>query len=105
MEAERDLVQLRCCQVVAGRVGEEFAGTISSVTEFGFFVEPDDIPLEGLVHVRTLQDDYFHFDPVTLSLKGERRRQCFRVGMRVRVRLQKVETWRRRIDFSLVDRL
>ncbi len=105
LEAERDLIQLRCCQVIADRVGEEFVGTVSAVTEFGFFVEPDDLPLEGLVHVRTLERDDFHFDPTTLTLSGQRRRRSYRVGMRVRVRLTKVETWRRRIDFSLVATL
>ncbi|MCF6266725.1 MAG: ribonuclease R [Desulfuromusa sp.] len=102
-EAERNLVDLRSCQVLAGRVGEEFTGTISSVTEFGFFVELNDLYIEGLVHIRTLQDDYFHFDPTTMTLTGEKQRQSYRVGMQVKVRVKKVELWRRRIDFILSD--
>ena len=103
VQAERDLIDLRCCQLMAGRVGEEFAGTISSVMEFGFFVELDELLIDGLVHIRTLRGDYYHFDPLTRSLTGEHRRQQFRIGMRVQVRVKKVEAWRRRIDFELVE--
>ena len=103
MQAERDLVDLRSCQVMLDRVGEEFDGIISSVTEFGFFVELDKVFVDGLVHVRTLQRDYYHFDPAAVALIGERRRTQFKVGMRVRVKVAKVELWRRRIDFTLVE--
>ena len=103
MRAERDLIDLRSCQVMAERLGKEFDGTISSVTEFGFFVELDDVYVEGLVHVRSLQHDYYHFDSTTMALIGDRRRTKFRVGMRVKVKVTRVELWRRRIDFSLVD--
>ncbi len=103
MQAERNLIDLRRCQVMLGRVGEEFFGTISSVAEFGFFVELDDLYVEGLVHLRTLKNDYYHFDPTLLALLGERHRRQFKIGMRVRVKLAKVELWRRRIDFTLVE--
>ncbi len=102
MLAERDLVDLRRCQLMRDRVGEEFSGVISSVTEFGFFVELDDLYVEGLVHVRSLNDDYYFFDAGRMALVGERRRQEFRIGKPVRVVLDKVELWRRRIDFSLI---
>jgi len=100
MEAERDLADLRRCQLMEDRVGETFTGVISSVTEFGFFVELDDLLVEGLVHVRTLTGDFYHFDPTTLALTGERSRQQFRVGMSLEVKLERVDTVRRRIDFS-----
>lgn len=100
MQAERDLLELRRCQVMAGQVGELFNGTISSVTDFGFFVELDDLYIDGLVHIRNL-NDYFQFDPTTMTLTGERKRQSYQIGMRVSVRVKQVELWRRRIDFSL----
>ena len=100
MEAERDLGDLRRCQLMEDRVGEIFTGVISSVTEFGFFVELDDNLVEGLVHVRTLSGDFYHYDPTTLALTGERNRQQFRVGMSLQVKLERVDTARRRIDFS-----
>ena len=100
MEAERDLADLRRCQLMEGRVGEVFSGVVSSVVEFGFFVELDDILVEGLVHVRTLTGDFYHFDPTALALTGERSRQQFRIGMPLEVKLERVDTARRRIDFS-----
>lgn len=103
MQAERDLVELRRCQVMVSRVGEEFDGIIASVAEFGFFVELEEVYVDGLVHVRTLQNDFYHFDPAAVALIGERRRTQFTVGMRVRVKVAKVELWRRRIDFTLVE--
>jgi ribonuclease R len=96
-------VELRRCQVMEKKLGEEFAGTISSVAEFGFFVELDEYFVDGLVHVRSLQNDYFYFDPKTHSLIGERRRQAFKVGMRVRIKVAGVELGRRRLDFTLVE--
>jgi len=103
MLAERELVSLRCCQVMVKRLGEEFEGTISSVAEFGFFVELDEVFVDGLVHIRALQDDFYSFDPASLTLSGERRRRQFKIGMRVKVKVTKVEPWRQRIDFSLVE--
>jgi ribonuclease R len=104
MQAERDLVELRRCQLMQERVGEEFSGIISSVVEFGFFVELDDLFVEGLVHVRSLTGDYYSFDPARMALVGDRRRQEFRIGMPVKVVLDKVELWRRRIDFRLIEK-
>lgn len=103
MEAERDLKQLRCCQIMQGRIGEEFSGIVVSVVEFGLFIELDDLLIEGLVHIRAMQGDYYHFDPMHRTLTGERRRQQFHIGMPVRVKVEKVDTIRRRIDFSLVE--
>jgi len=103
MMAERDLVDLRRCQVMEKHLGEQFGGIISSVTEFGFFVELDDYFVEGLVHIRSLQDDFYQFDPTRHSLMGERRRILFKVGMKVKIKVAKVELWRRRLDFTLVE--
>ncbi|OEU69938.1 MAG: ribonuclease R [Desulfuromonadales bacterium C00003093] len=103
MTAERDLVALRRCQFMEKHLGEQFPGIISAVTEFGFFVELENIFVEGLVHVRSLTGDYFTFDPTTRTLIGERRRQTYRVGMPVRIKVLKVESGRRRLDFTLVE--
>ncbi len=103
VQAERDLIQLRCCQIMATKVGHLFYGTISSVTEFGFFVELDDTLIDGLVHVRSLQGDYYHYDPLSHTLTGERRRKEFKIGMRVEVVVSEVDPVRRRIDFELLD--
>jgi ribonuclease R len=101
--AERDLLELRRCQLMQGKVGEEHSGVISSVAEFGFFVELDEFFVEGLVHVRQLAGDYYRFEADSHRLVGERRRKIYRVGMRVQVCVEKVDLWRRRLDFALVE--
>lgn len=101
MQAERDLIELRRCQIMSRHLGEKLTGTISSVTEFGFFVELDDLFVEGLVHIRTLDGDYYHFDPRSVTLTGTRKRRQFSIGKRVRIRVKQVDPWTRRIDFEL----
>ncbi|WP_303720479.1 RNB domain-containing ribonuclease, partial [Malonomonas rubra] len=103
LSAERNLLELRRCQLMQDKIGEVFPGIISSVAEFGFFVELDEQFVEGLVHVRSLSGDYYYFEPTQHVLIGERRRLEFRIGMPVAVRVEKVELWRRRVDFSLVE--
>lgn len=103
MEAERDLLDLRRCQLMQDRIGEVFAGIISSVVEFGFFVELEVELVEGLVHIRALKDDFYHFDPAALTLTGERERRQFRIGVPVTVKLDRVDLRRRRIDFVLAE--
>jgi ribonuclease R len=83
------------------KIGEDFPGTVSAVTEFGIFVALDEIHTEGLVHISELGADYFHFDPPRHQLLGERTGQRFRLGDRVRVRVVRVDMERARIDFVL----
>jgi ribonuclease R len=106
-KAEREFLKLRACFLMKGRVGEVFEGTIISVTEFGFFVQLDSPPVEGLVHISTLsgdsrsQRDRFTFDPSSLSLWARSGRKSYRVGQRVRVALESVDIEKRYIDFVL----
>jgi len=101
-EAERDTVDLKKVQFMADRVGDVFEGIISGVTNFGLFVAlPNTV--EGLVHVSSMVDDYYHFDESRYSLVGERRGRVFRLGNAVRVRLVRVDALERRLDFELVE--
>ena len=59
-DATREVIQWLKAEFMRDHVGEEFAGTITSVTDFGVFVELDDFLIEGLVHVTALGRDYFH---------------------------------------------
>ena len=101
-EATRDVVQRLKCEYMQDKIGEEFEGTISSVTAFGLFVELDEIYVEGLVHVTSLPTDYYHFDPVGHRLKGERSNKTFRLANRVRVQVARVDIDEKKIDFDLV---
>jgi len=100
-EATRDVENWLKCFFMKERIGEEFEGTISAVTAFGFFVALDTIYIEGLVHVSELGSDYFQFDNIKHQMLGERTGQRFRLGDRVKVRLVRADLESNRIDFVL----
>ncbi len=102
--AEREAVQWKKCEFMADKVGSEHWGFITGITSFGFFVELEDVFVDGLVHVSSLQDDFYHFSEDLQTLIGERTGRTFRVGDRVRVRVERVSVARRQIDFALVER-
>src|SRR5690606_39145896 len=87
------------------RLGEEFDGVITGVTDYGFFVRGIQMPAEGLVHIASLLDDYYHFERRSHLLEGRREGNQYRLGDRVRVRVARVDIERRELDFHLVARL
>jgi ribonuclease R len=101
MEAERDVVAMLKLRFMEDKVGEEYEGIITGVTQFGFFVQLREMFIEGLVHVSTLVDDYYHYLDKLHILRGERNRRSYRIGDTVRVRVDRVDTIRKRIDFAL----
>jgi len=102
-DATRDVVQWLKSEFMMDRVGEEFDGVVTSVAEFGVFVELSDLYVEGLVHVTALGEDYFHFDPGRRRLTGEHSGVMFQIGEQVRVRVVRVDLDQAKIDFELVD--
>ena len=103
--AERDSVELKKIQFMERHLGDEFDGTVSGVTSFGFFVLLDDFFVEGLVHVNALRDDYYEFREGEYALVGSRRGCRFRLGDRVRVQVARLDREERHIDFTLVRAL
>ena len=101
-EATREVINWLKCQYMRSKLGQEFAGVISHVTSFGFFVELDTMFIEGLVHVSNLGRDYFHFDPISHRLLGERTGSSFRLGDSVRVLIAQVDPDEKKIDLELV---
>ncbi len=101
-DATRDVEAWLKCYYMQDRVGEEFVGTIASVTGFGLFVALDDIYVEGLVHISELGSDYFHFDKTRHQILGERTGVRYRLGDRVHVKIVRVSLDTTRIDFSLI---
>jgi ribonuclease R len=102
MEAEREIVALKKAQFMQDKVGEEFDGFVSGVVKFGFFVELAAFFVEGLVPMRTLDDDEYIFHERLHSLVGRTTKRTIRLGDRVRVCVDAVDVERRTIDFSLV---
>tara|TARA_R110002072_G_scaffold14582_9_gene60218 strand:+ start:29265 stop:31424 length:2160 start_codon:yes stop_codon:yes gene_type:complete len=102
-EASRDAVQRLKCAFMEDKVGETFSGMVSSVTSFGLFVVLDDIFIEGLVHISNLPVDYYHFDEITHTLRGERGGKVFKLGQTLEVLVTRVDLEERKIDFELKE--
>ena len=100
-DATRDVVDFLKCEYIQDRVGDVFEGVISAVTGFGLFVELKEVYVEGLVHISTLSNDFYHFDPVKHRLTGERTRRNFRLGDSLWVQVMGVNLDERKIDFEL----
>jgi len=100
-EATRDVVNWLKSYYMRDKIGESFMGSISAVTAFGAFVALDTLYVEGLVHISELGNDYFHFDPIKHELMGERTKQRYRLGDRLRVKLVRVDLDTSKIDFVL----
>ena len=101
--AEAEIDEWRKAVFMAERIGEEFAGLIIQVKEFGLFVELDDVFIEGLVAVRHMTDDFYRYDARTHTLTGANGRRRFKIGDRVKVRVERVDPDRHQIDLAIVD--
>ena len=101
-EAERELVEWKKVKFMIDRVGDEFDALIISTTRFGFFVELEDLFIEGLVPMDTLPGDRFTYHENIRKIIGERRRQQYSIGDAVRVRLDRVDTVEKKLQFSVV---
>ena len=101
-EATRDVEAWLKCEYMENRVGEAFDGVITGVTNFGVFVQIGELLIDGLVHVTSLENDYYHYESATQRLVGERSGKAFRLGDSMRVKVQRVDMDTRRIDFRPV---
>lgn len=100
-DAERETEDLKKAEYMLDKIGEEFDGIISGVTNFGIFVELENT-IEGLVHVSYLTDDYYHYDERQYAMIGERTGNVFRIGDYIRVRVIDVNIDERSIYFEVV---
>lgn len=102
VEAERDTEKLKKAEFMLDKVGEEFDGIISGVTNFGMFIELENT-VEGLIRLSDLSDDYYHFHELHMALIGERTSKVFRIGDEVKIRVARVNMDDHTIDFKMVD--
>jgi ribonuclease R len=99
MEAERESLQTKQMMFMSDKIGDEFAGRITGVHSYGLFVELVDFLAEGLIHVSSLEDDYYIFMEEKHCLLGENSGKSFRLGDEIRVQVVRVDLDRRRMDF------
>jgi ribonuclease R len=102
-EATRDVMNWLKCEYLQQHLGEVFPGIISAVTGFGFFVELAELYAEGLVHVSTLNSDYYQFDNKKHRLTGERSGMSYNLGDRVTVEVSNINLEDRKVDLVLVS--
>ncbi|WFQ78705.1 ribonuclease R [Xenorhabdus sp. SF857] len=102
-EATRDVADWLKCDFMQDQVGNVFTGLITSVTGFGFFVRLNDLFIDGLVHVSTLNNDYYRYDNVGQRLIGESSGTTYRLGDEVEIRVEAVHMDERNIDFALLS--
>lgn len=102
-EATRDVTDWLKCEYMMDKVGEDFDGIVTSVLGFGLFVELADIYVEGLVHITSLRNDYYHFDAAKHTLTGEHSQRVYQLGGKVRVRVARVDLDDKKIDFEMLD--
>ena len=97
-EAVWDVEAAYKCRLVEPHVGKTWDGTVSAVMQFGLFVELDDLHAEGLIRIRQLGREYFHYDPDAQCLQGEDSGETWRIGQRARVVIHEVDRRERRIS-------
>ena len=101
-EATRDVMAWLKCEYLQDRVGETYEGLVTAVTGFGLFVELSDLYVEGLVHVSSLESDYYHFDQVKHRLVGEKSGRFFQLGDKVTVKVARVNLDDRKVDLEMI---
>nr|WP_300006371.1 ribonuclease R [Tissierella sp.] len=100
-EAEREVQDLKMTQYMSERIGEEYEGIISSLTNFGMFIQLENT-IEGLVPFSQMIDDYYQFDEVNLQIVGERTKKVYNLGDKVKIEVVGADISRRNIDFQLI---
>jgi ribonuclease R len=102
-EAEWDVHGRLKAYFMEQHIGDEFRGQVTGVTSFGLFVDLEKNRVSGLVHITSLPNDYYHFDPVIHRLTGDRSGKVFQLAQKVNVRVVGVSVDERKIDFELVS--
>lgn len=103
VNAERASIKFKQVEFLMDKVGQEFDGVISGITEWGLYVEIVENKCEGMVHIRELKDDFYVFDEDNYTLTGKRTRRFFQLGDEVRVKILRTNLARKQLDFRLAE--
>lgn len=102
-EAERTSVKYKVVEFMQDKVGQEFVGHISGLTEWGMYVEIEPTHIEGMVALRSIKSDFFEFDEKLYRIKGRRTRKIYRLGDEVCIRVSNTNLEQRLLDYELVE--
>ena len=101
--AERASIKYKQVEFMGERMGQEFDGTISGVTEWGLYVEVNENKCEGMIPMRELDDDFYDFDEKAYCLTGRRYHKKYSLGDPVRIKVVRANLERKQLDFALVE--
>lgn len=101
--AERASIKYKQVEFMGERLGQEFEGTISGVTEWGIYVEINENKCEGMIPMRELDDDYYDFDEKSYCLTGRRYHKKYSLGDPICIRVVRANLERKQLDFALVE--
>ena len=101
-DAERELIEWKKMKFMADRIGEDFHAVVLSCTKYGFFVELEDMFIEGLVPLQSLVGDHYTFRDTDRTIVGARTGHMFGIGQKVEVILDRIDRQQRRLQFALL---
>ena len=101
IECEREVDDMKKAEYMQEHIGEEYEGIISSVLNFGMFVELPNL-IEGLVRLDSMKDDVYTFDETTFTVRGNKNKRGYRLGDKVRVKVIAASKEEHTIDFEIV---
>lgn len=104
-DAERASIKYKQVQYLEDKIGEEFEGVISGVTEWGLFVEIISNRCEGLVRARDLRDDFYDYDEENYCLVGRKTGRKYQLGDKVKIKVKRADLMKKQLDFILADSL
>jgi ribonuclease R len=102
-DAERSSIKYKQVQYLEDKIGEEFDGIISGVTEWGVFVEIIENHCEGMVRIREMRDDMYYFDEENYCLRGKKTGRVLTLGDKVRIEIKRADLVKKQLDFGLVE--
>ena len=102
-DAERTSVKYKLVEFMQDKVGLEYGGSVSGITEWGMYVELDETHIEGMVPLREIRSDFYEFDEPHYRLCGRRTGKEFRLGDRVRIKVKAANLEQRQLDFELIE--
>lgn len=101
--AERASIKFKQVEFLSERLGQEYDGVISGVTEWGIYVEINENKCEGMVPIRDFEDDYYEFDDKNYCIVGRRKKKIYRLGDPIRIKVARTSLEKKIIDFALVE--
>ena len=102
-DAERTSTKYKLVEFMQDKIGEEYDGHVSGITEWGMYVEIEPTKIEGMVSVRDIKSDFYEFDEARYRLVGKRRHHQFRLGDPVRIKVKSANLEQRLLDYELIE--